>query len=191
MLIPTRLCELGAKYRTDKAPSIGHGYTPFYHRLLEGKDVRRVLEIGIGGGEVSMAHIPEYITGASLFMWEEFFPQAEIYALDINPDILVNNGRIKSYVCDQSDENCLRDVVTKIGAGFDLIVDDGSHDPEHQILTANVLTPMLNPGGLYIIEDVADPSITSRINFECEVKEFNLDFSNDDRIVVVRNTPKA
>jgi hypothetical protein len=191
---PTELCKIGAKYKTDKTPSVGHGYTPFYHSLLAGKRVKRVLEIGIGGGPVSMSHIPDYTIGASLFMWEEFFPEAEIFALEINSDTLVNTGRIKSYVCDQSDEKSLRDAITKIGPGFDLIIDDGSHNPKHQILTANILVPMLNPGGLYIIEDVSDPSIVSCINFPCEVKEFNPEAfeCHDDRVIVIKNTiPKV
>jgi len=184
----TELCRLGEKWGTDKAPSVGHGYTPFYHSLLAGKKVKRVLEIGIGGGAVSMAHIPNYTLGASLFMWEEFFPTAEIYAFDINPEVLINKGRIKSYLCDQSNPWEIKALATEIGGAFDLIVDDGSHDPEHQILTANILVPMLNTDGVYIVEDVADPSIVSRINFLCEIKEFNPDAfeCHDDRVIVIR-----
>jgi hypothetical protein len=35
-----------------------------------------------------------------------------------------------------------------------LIVDDGSHIPEHQILSFNLLFNKLLPGGTYIIEDI-------------------------------------
>ena len=46
-----------------------------------------------------------------------------------------------------------------LGGNFDLIVDDGSHDLEHQILTVNILARYLAPGGIFIIEDVnRDPT---------------------------------
>ncbi len=36
---------------------------------------------------------------------------------------------------------------------FDIIVDDGSHINKHVITTFNILFPLLNHGGLYVIED--------------------------------------
>ena len=36
---------------------------------------------------------------------------------------------------------------------FDIIIDDGSHQPAHQKTSFNTLWPNLNDGGLYIIED--------------------------------------
>jgi len=35
-----------------------------------------------------------------------------------------------------------------------LINDDGSHIPQHQLLTFNILFPLLEDGGVYIIEDI-------------------------------------
>jgi hypothetical protein len=37
---------------------------------------------------------------------------------------------------------------------FDIIIDDGSHIMDHQIVTLNRLFKHLNDGGIYIIEDV-------------------------------------
>ena len=122
MSTPTRLCELAIKYRTDKTPFLSnlpsdpswltHSYTPYYHELLDGKDVKRVLEIGIAGGN-------------SLRMWADYFPQAEIFGVDINPDYLVNEGRIKSFQGDQSTQEGLLAVAAEIGGVFDLIIEDG------------------------------------------------------------------
>ena len=39
---------------------------------------------------------------------------------------------------------------------YDVIIDDGSHDPGHQVATARIFAPSLSPGGLYVIEDVSD-----------------------------------
>ena len=47
-------------------------------------------------------------------------------------------------------------MLEKTGGNLDVILDDGSHIPEHQILTFNTLFPSVVPGGIYIIEDVND-----------------------------------
>ena len=96
----------------------------------------------------------EYTPGASLFMWEAYFPNADIYALDIDPSVLVNQGRIRSFQCDQGDGGSLLNVLPYLGHGFDFIVDDGSHIPEHQVKTARTFFPLLASGGIYAIEDI-------------------------------------
>ena len=141
----TELCRLAQKYGTDKYP----WYTPFYDVLLRDRrqGIRRVLEIGIGTPE-AMAHVPDYRPGASLRMWRDYFPEAQIRGLDKNPDVAFSECRIVALCFDQHNVAAL-DV-----HGSDLIIDDGSHLPEHQIQSAKHLVPQLAPGGLYIIEDV-------------------------------------
>jgi tRNA G46 methylase TrmB len=121
MDMPTRLCELAVKYRTDKTPFLSnlptdpgwttHGYTPYYHEILDGKDVKRVLEIGIA-------------SGGSLRMWADYFPDAEIFGLDIDEKTFINEDRIKSSHVDQGNEQSILDAVSRIGGAFDLIVED-------------------------------------------------------------------
>ena len=127
------LKPIAAKYGSDKCA--WHSYGRIYDQLFYGKTVRKMLEIGIGYkgllGE-------KYQNGAGLRMWAEYFPEAEIYGLDLREDALVNEGRIHSYQCDQGSIKSLRAAREAIGTGFDLIVDDGSHQPEHQILSALV-----------------------------------------------------
>jgi hypothetical protein len=162
MTVCNELCELGKKYGTDKHNSVrfpvGGDLLSYYYELWKDRrmEVRKVLEIGIGHAISGLTgYMGEgYRPGASLFMWEEYFPNAEIYALDIVPEILVNRGRIRSFVCDQGCKDSLRQVVSQLGDGFDFIEDDGSHQPAHQILTARMFVPMLAPQGVYVIEDV-------------------------------------
>ena len=159
----TPLCEIAYKHQTDKGEH--HGYTPHYWELLKNsrEKVTRVLEVGIG---YASRHHPAYWPfGASLRMWEEFFPRAEIYGMDIAPEVLINKGRIKSFLGDQSNACSLMDTIQKIGGDFDLIVDDGSHMLEHQVLTAHVYLPFVRHGGFYIIEDVNEhpDNIISRL----------------------------
>lgn len=141
------------KHGTDKYPF--HNYTSHYHELFKHRrnGVRKVLEIGIGDDSMKNT-IPNYVPGASLRMWAEWFPNAEIYGLDINPNSLVNTERIHSFQCDQSDPLQLQGFIATVGGDFDLIVDDGCHVPEVQASTAKILVPLLAPQGVYVIEDV-------------------------------------
>jgi hypothetical protein len=158
------LCEIGSKYDTDKHDAVhfpvGGDLASYYHELFKDhrQEVRKMLEIGIGHSIPNVngcMAIEGYKPGASLRMWEEYFPNAEIYALDVIPEILINEGRIHSFLCDQSSEESLRNAMAFLGTGFDFIEDDGSHIPAHQALTARMLVPLLGPKGIYVIEDIA------------------------------------
>lgn len=147
----TPLCWLAGKYGTDK---LGF-YTPIYDLLLSGRRDRvfRVLEVGIGTPE-AMKHVPGYRPGASLRMWRDYFPNATIYGVDISHDACAaaDGERITNW-CADSRELDSTAIACAVGR-FDLIVDDGSHEPEDQQKTFENLSPLLVPGGLYIIEDV-------------------------------------
>lgn len=136
----TPLCELAIKYGTDKC--VPHNYTPIYYRYLADRtqSVRKVLEVGIAEG------------AKSLRMWEEFFPNAEIIGIDIDKRMQLNEGRVRSYVCDQVG-GYLAHIAGKEG-NFDLIVEDGSHKPEHQVAAMTTLLPFLEQNGIYFCEDI-------------------------------------
>jgi len=53
---------------------------------------------------------------------------------------------------DQSDPHFLKSLTDKYQ--YDIIIDDGSHFPQHQILTFQHLFSVLKPGGLYVVEDL-------------------------------------
>lgn len=179
----TELCQLALRWGSDKAIF----YTPYYHRILNERrqEVKRVLEFGIGYPETMMSTlarigVTEYTTGASLFMWQEYFPNAEIFALDNNREIFVNEGRIRSFYCDQADEASFQEAIVNVGKDFDLIVEDGSHILEHQLRTARLLMPLLKPGGIYIMEDVGPPfkELQDQISYPSELKQFSRDDLN-------------
>ena len=172
----TELCALSEKYGTDKRPEPkGHGYTHFYDSLFgyRRNSIKKVLEIGID-------------VGASLRMWEEYFPNAIIYAIDADPARLIHDGRIRSYQCDQSNVEALRDTAQLIGGDFDFIVDDGSHVSGHQVVSAMELMPLLKPSGVYVIEDVPYPKeVISQIPYVCWTHEFEIGRDPYSRLVVI------
>ena len=63
------------------------------------------------------------------------------------------DDRIYTYICDQSSKNQLKELVKQTG-DFDLIIDDGSHQYEHQKTSLETLIYHIKPNGYYIIEDV-------------------------------------
>lgn len=66
------------------------------------------------------------------------------------------SSKLSLYTGDQSDTQFLQRMKADLShVQFDVIVDDGSHVPWHQLLTFEIMfDTWLKPGGLYIIEDV-------------------------------------
>ena len=134
------LTKIGIKYNTDKATF--HNYTGFYNEYF--KTVRNekltILEIGI-------------LNGNSLLTLQEYFPNAEIHAVDIVPKSVKEYGsRIHTYLCSQVDEDKLNELFSDME--FDIIVDDGSHLTLHQLQSFGFLFKKLKSGGLYVCEDL-------------------------------------
>ena len=81
------------------------------------------------------------------------YPEAFIYGADIRISDEGDN-RYKIIKTDQSNVHDLKNLINTITKPLFLILDDGSHVPEHQILTFDYLFDILLPGGTYIIEDI-------------------------------------
>lgn len=148
------LGDLFVKYGTDKGI---WGYTPYYAALMGPArfHVRRVLEVGICGHR----DIPNNVVGASLFVWREFFPNAQIFGIDNDSRFIFNDqDRISTALVDAYDPDALHKVLTGfVGFGdgkFDTIIDDAVHDPQPQIDLMNQLGEWMLPGGHYFMEDV-------------------------------------
>jgi len=132
--------ELGEKYGTTKRY---HDYLRHYwvHFRDIRESVRNVLEIGVE-------------TDRSVRMWREFFPNAVIHGLDIDPGCKAyEQERIQITIGDQSHPAILNQCLRKMSGPPEIIIDDGSHRPDHQILSMNYLFPRMAPRGIYVIED--------------------------------------
>src|SRR5690606_23495857 len=93
----------------------------------------------------------------SLKMWAEYFPNGTIYGIDRAECNVPVPQNCRTAVANQEDLTSVWNaVVSMSGCGmFDLIIDDGSHQAEHQMSSLVVLWPLLDVGGLYVIEEVA------------------------------------
>ena len=151
------LVQLFQKYGTDK---LVNGYAPLYHTLLDSRreQVRSVLEVGIGtmipGVHSSMVGYAGagYSPGGSLRAWRDYFRNASVVGMDVQPDTQFSEERIQTVLCDSTDASAVqRAVGDKM---FDFIVDDGSHVDVNQFSTLRNLYSRLRPGGFYVIEDI-------------------------------------
>lgn len=127
---------------TDKGPS-QHNYTELYERLLFQwkNDPITIFEIGIADG-------------GSLAMWQTYFPNARIFAVDILDKSRFNNPRVTTLVADQANRDQLQAAIAAAGSDIDVLIDDGGHTMEQQQVSLGFLFKYVRPGGYYIIEDV-------------------------------------
>lgn len=141
------LSRLAILYGTDKFGY--HDYTPNYFRLLGSWRDRplRMLEIGVGG------YGDEDRGGESLEVWRDFFPQGQITGIDIQRKTMNLGPRVSILQGSQIDADFL-DGVNRDRGPFDIILDDGSHRNEHVVETFGLLFSRLQPGGIYLVEDV-------------------------------------
>ena len=90
--------------------------------------------------------------GKSFKIWQEYFPAANIYGMDIGVSFKEDRGEV--FLGDQSSNEDLERITSSIGK-CKFILDDGSHIAEHQLKSFYYLFEhMLEYGGVYIIEDI-------------------------------------
>lgn len=120
------------------------GYFDVYERHLSkfvGK-APKILEIGVLGG-------------GSIELWLKYFGEGtEVIGVDIDPRCLEYkyDGNAQVIMGDQSNPEFWDEFLDKF-TDFDIIIDDGSHIMEHQILTLQKTFPHLKTGGVFICED--------------------------------------
>lgn len=188
----TELCQIAFKYGTDKCPEIKHNYTPFYYELLKDRreSVKKVLELGVGCSE-TMPWNKDYVVGAGLRMWRDFFPNARIYGVDILPEAMFEDDRIETFLLDERKGGDLEALIKKTGSDIDLFIDDGSHRAGNQIRVCQTLMPVLKKDVIYIIEDVWSPEdvIKELAEYDCEVPTLAADGQRrkGDNLVIVKN----
>jgi hypothetical protein len=140
--------------RTDKNTT--HSYLGLYEQLLRGKkeSARNVLEVGIGDGNQGATN------GGSIKLWNDYFRNAMIYALDIQP--LENvweglKGNSKIVLCtslNAYDANVVKSIFIDKKLTFDFMLDDGPHSFESMLQFITLYSPLLKDDGILIIEDV-------------------------------------
>ncbi|GAA4408662.1 hypothetical protein GCM10023168_26380 [Fodinibacter luteus] len=121
-----------------------HRYIDFYEPHLKRlTGAQRVLEFGV-------------FHGASLRYLAERYPAAIIVGCDILPtqDDWPRSERIDYVRVDQGDSSQLHRLFEQRPGPYDLVIDDGSHLPQHQRNCLVAALPFVRDGGVYILEDL-------------------------------------
>lgn len=108
----------------------------------------------IGRPEVNVLEIGIY-SGGSLPMWRHVFgPGCRVIGADIMPECRAyERDGIRVVIGDQADRSFWRGLRGTLPP-LDIVIDDGGHTPEQQIVTLEEALPLLRPGGVYLCEDV-------------------------------------
>ena len=187
---PTDLCEIMGRNGSDKGnvdlSKTGHNFTILYDQLfrhVKDKEVR-LFELGLGTDNPNllsnMCGQPFPRPGASLHGWKEYFPRGKIFGADIDGSILFEEDNIKTYFCDQLNNETIQNMWNlnaELNEEFDIILEDGLHTVESSVNFFQNSFHKLKENGVYIIEDVYhDLGEFSEFISSCHAQNLNINF---------------
>lgn len=162
----TELCKIMTEFGSDKGRG-HHNYTIFYDKLFNQlrKEELLVFELGLGTNNVDVPSNMgiEGIPGASLRGWKKYFENSLIYGADIDERILFDEDRIKTFVCDQTNPDSIKklwdnDILKN--KEFDIIIEDGLHEFNANLIFLENSIHKLKNGGIYICEDLTNSTVS-------------------------------
>lgn len=176
------LGSINTSFGTDK--NLSHSYGQVYDTLFEPfrNQAINFLEIG-------------FDSGASLLAFSRYFEHARIFGIDI-ADRMIFGKDIDRIQVHFGDATLLRNV-NHFNTEFDIIVEDASHRPDHQIQHFKDFAPLVKMGGVYIVEDVGQlQAIETPIRQKAEELGFSFEVydlrsvknRSDDVLIVLRKT---
>lgn len=124
-------------------------YLRVYEDLASTFSPRSILELGI-------------FQGGSYVFLDKLFKPRRMSAVELRPQsvaplshyVAEKEGRFVHFSTSQSDGEILENIVrNELGNELDLVVDDASHTYEQTKASFEILFPLLQPGGVYLIED--------------------------------------
>ena len=146
--------DLFSYYNCDKAnftsegKNKSHGYSKFYEKHFHSLKNKKINILEIGS-----------YAGASAAAFAKYFPNAEIFCLDINlRSFKFSSKRFHVFGIDAVNYKMMLKFLNKIDffnkvQYFDIIIDDGSHDLSDQLKALNYYYKYVKPGGYYVIEE--------------------------------------
>lgn len=106
------------------------------------------------GDEVNVLEIGVY-SGGSLEMWRHYFgSKCRVYGVDIEEACkCYEDEYTEIFIGNQEDRNFWKAFKERVPV-IDILIDDGGHRPNQQIVTLEEMLPHIRPGGVYLCEDV-------------------------------------
>jgi len=138
-------------------------YFPIYEVLLSQYINKKITFVEVG-----------ILNGGSLEIWKKYFgSNARIIGIDNNPDCKqFENKDCEIFIGSQSDPKFWENFYKEVGR-VDIILDDGGHTNDQQLITLMESINFINNGGLHLVEDThtsylkqyGNPNKYSFINF--------------------------
>jgi len=158
------------------------GFREFFEQNLEGPGIHKwehyfsayeqefSRHCGRGAAPVKMIEIGIQ-SGGSMRMWRHCFGHAleALVGVDLNAETKAwerfgkeagsspNNVHVE--IGSQADAAVFDQIDAKHPGGFDIVLDDGSHQADHMIATFSHTWKLLRPGGVYFIEDITKENV--------------------------------
>ena len=93
--------------------------------------------------------------GDSLRMWEQYFPHAEIFGVDLDEEAKQHEtDRIHIVIGDATSQETHDSLKAATGGHAFIILDDASHAWSDQRRSFELFWDMVSPGGFYVVEDL-------------------------------------
>jgi hypothetical protein len=143
------------KYGSDKGTT--HDYFKIYGPILANSDsIKAVFEVGLGTNNTDVvSHMGKAgRPGASLRAFRDWCPNAQVFGADVDKRVLFAEERIKTFYVDQTNPQTFEDLRPELPQEFDLIIDDGLHSPNANILTLQFGLSKVKVGGWVVVEDI-------------------------------------
>lgn len=130
-----------------------HSYGPVYERLFSAfaNDNITILEIGIQ-------------LGGSMLLWHDLLPKSFVLGIDIEESYhesipaRMDDERYQFIIDDAYSVKTVKKVKQLAPNGIDVAIDDGPHTLDSMLRFLDLYLPLLNKGGVAIIEDIQHPS---------------------------------
>eukprot|EP00404_Azadinium_spinosum_P000931 CAMPEP_0180421226 /NCGR_PEP_ID=MMETSP1036_2-20121128/3040_1 /TAXON_ID=632150 /ORGANISM="Azadinium spinosum, Strain 3D9" /LENGTH=376 /DNA_ID=CAMNT_0022426481 /DNA_START=55 /DNA_END=1185 /DNA_ORIENTATION=+ len=157
------VARLGALFREHGSDKEFHGYHSLYASIFDGlvdssAGAIATLEIGIGTNNTELVSTMGAggRPGASNRAFRDYLPpNANVYAADIDPNILFQEERIKTALVDQLDRTSFDSMLSTLGeSSFNLIVDDGLHSLPANLNVLLFGLKHVRKDGWVVIEDI-------------------------------------
>ncbi len=162
ILIENNIRQDSHLYGTDKEGL--HGYISSFYE----KEFKKYKDKNINFLEIGTC------TGASLLMWRKYFAKAKnivgVDIADVRKEEYISKD-IKYLFGNAYDSNFVNNLEK-----FDIIIDDGSHFLNDQILTIDLYYNILKKDGLLVIEDISNVDNLNFLLEKCKLLNIKCDY---------------
>jgi hypothetical protein len=170
----TQLSELANKYETDKGTAdslkLSWGldfpnhkcmhYTNTYQKYMSPRQEEHISMLEIGVCDKRFPY-------ASIKMWMSYFKNIDFYAVDnfwghkiddkIQDIKYLNQKGVNFIYADQGSFNDWDELIAKFPSKFDFLIEDGSHWPNHMMVSLWKSINVMKQGGYFFMEDIQNP----------------------------------